>query len=140
MRNKGEINSTIQAVSEAIHKASLELPEGSQYARSISISGGALKQIQALQPGDVIQSPQFESIKQKGGYGEGKNVEMRLVAAAGAKAIWVDDKLSAHKGELELVMAENARYAINRVYESSGKTIIEAVILPTVKGTLKGKP
>lgn len=140
MRNKGEINSTIQAVSEAIHKASLELPEGSQYARSISISGGALKQIQALQPGDVIQSPQFESIKQKGGYGEGKNVEMRLVAAAGAKAIWVDDKLSAHKGEMELVMAENARYAINRVYESSGKTIIEAVILPTVKGTLKGKP
>lgn len=137
MRNKGEVTPAIKQVSEAIHAGILPLPEGSQYARALSIKGGALDQIRALQAGDVIQSPQFDSIKQKGGYGEGKNVEFRLVAAAGVKGLWVDDKLSAYKGELEVVMPENARYAVHRVYDKGDKTIIEAIILPTVAGTLK---
>ena len=137
MRVAGKVTKDIAEVSASIHRSALELPEGSQYARAVSISGSALKQIKALQPGDVIQSPQFESVKQKGGYGEGKNVELRLVAAAGVKGLWLDDKLSAHSGELEVMMPENARYAINRVYADGSKTIIEAVIMPTVKGTLQ---
>lgn len=137
MRVAGKVTKEIAEVSASIHRSALELPEGSQYARAVSISGSALKQIQALQPGDVIQSPQFESVKQKGGYGESKNVELRLVAASGVKGLWLDDKLSAHSGELEVMMPENARYAINRVYTQGSKTIVEAVILPTVKGTLQ---
>lgn len=137
MRNKGQITPDIAKVSEAMHAAIIPLPEGTQLRRMMSIHGGALKQIQALQAGDVIQSPQFESTGEAGGYGSGMNVEMRMVTAPGVKGIWIGDTIAAYKTEKEVVMPENARYAIHRVYSENGKTVVEAVILPTVKGTLK---
>jgi hypothetical protein len=137
MRNKGEITSDIVKVSEAMHAGILPLPEGTQLRRMMSISGGSLKQIQALQSGDIIQSPQFESTGESGGYGSGMSVEMRLVTTIGVKGLWIGDTLAAYSTEKEVVMPENARYAVNRVFTENGRTIIEALILPTVKGSLK---
>jgi predicted DNA-binding WGR domain protein/ADP-ribose pyrophosphatase YjhB (NUDIX family) len=137
MRNKGDITSDIVKVSEAMHAGIIHLPEGTQLRRMMNISGGALKQIQGLQPGDVIQSPQFESTGESGGYGSGMSVEMRMVTTPGVKGLWIGDTIAMVKTEKEVVMPENSRYAINRVYTENGRTIIEALVLPTVKGTLK---
>jgi len=137
MRNKGHITSEIRSVSNSIHALVQELPPGTSLKRNLSLQGAGLAALQAAQPGDIIQSPQFESTADAAGhYGSGKNVQLRLVTAPGAKGIYIGKSLGLG-GESEMLMPENARYAIKRVYESGGKTIVEAIVLPTVKGSLE---
>jgi hypothetical protein len=137
MRNKGEIDSKIRSVSNSIHTLSQELPEGTRLKRNISLQGAGLQALMEAQPGDIIQSPQFESTANpSGGYGEGKNVRLNLITAPGAKGVYVGSNVGL-SGEREMIMAENSRYAIHRVYKQGGTVIVEAVVLPTVKGSLE---
>lgn len=137
MRNQGKIDSEIRSVSKTVHTASLDLAAGTQLKRNLSLPPDGIKGLLAAQKGDIIQSPQFESTANpNGSYGSGKNVQLRLVTAPGVKGIYIGAKLGLGS-ENEMVMPENSRYAINRVYQEGSKTIVEAVVLPTVRGTLE---
>lgn len=137
MRNKGAISEEIRRVSKAMHELAQELPAGTVLKRMMSLDGAGLKALQAAQPGDIIQSPQFESAANPTGhYGNGKNVMLKLITAPGVRGIYVGKSLGLG-GEDEMMMPENTRYAIHRVYKDGHKTIVEAVVLPTTKGSLE---
>lgn len=137
MRNKGHVTSQIREVSKTVHRLAKELPPGTILKRNMNLKGAGLSALLAAQAGDIIQSPQFESTANPtGGYGEGKNVRFNLITAPGVKGIYVGKKLGL-SGEDEMLLPENTRYAIHRIYKKGEKTIVEAVILPTVRGFLE---
>jgi len=138
MRNKGQIDEEIRSVSKSVSEVAIPLPAGTRLKRNMSLEGSGLKALLAAQAGDIIQSPQFESTANPTGhYGEGsKNVRLNLITAPGVRGIYVGKELGL-KGENEMILPENTRYAIRRVYKKGSKTIVEAVILPSILGQLE---
>lgn len=138
MRNKGALSTDIRRVSKTIHEVAQDIPPGTQLKRAMNLSSEGLKALKASQPGDIIQSPQFESAANPTGhYGTSSNVQLHLITAEGVKGIYIGKSLGLG-GESELLMPENTRYAIRKVHvDKYGQTIVEAVILPTVKGSLE---
>jgi hypothetical protein len=146
---EGKVNEFNRNLSAALHRVSLPLPAGMELKRNLRMFADrdVPRKLRQLQPGTIIQSPQFESLALPDGtYGEpghmmgqaNHKVQLRLVTAEGVRGIFIGGK-SVIAEEQELLLPENTRYAIHSVSEepNTGKLIIEAVILPTVQGMLE---
>jgi hypothetical protein len=149
-RNKelrgGTVNEFNRNISSLLHRISLPLPAGVELKRNLRTFADK-EGLRNLLPGTIIQSPQFESLALPGGtYGEPTHsfgerdheVQFRLVTTEGVRGIYIARSTS-HEEEEEVLLPENTRYAIHGVHDdpATGKLIVEAVILPTVAGTLE---
>ncbi len=149
-RNKELREGTVQEfnrnLSVLLHRISLPLPAGLELKRNLRTFADK-EGLRNLPPGTIIQSPQFDSLALPDGtYGEESHgggeseheVQLRLVTAEGVRGIYIG-RSSEAVGEEEILLPENTRYAIHSVTEDpgTGKLIIEAMILPTVQGTLE---
>jgi hypothetical protein len=143
---EGKVSEFNRDLSAVLHRVSLPLPAGTELKRNLKrfADKDALRN---LQPGTIIQSPQFDSLALPGGnYGEpghwmgqtDHQVQLRLVTAEGVRGLYIG-KSSIMSEEEEVLLPENTRYAIHSVSEESdsGRIIVEAVILPTVQGALE---
>ncbi|CDH46952.1 ADP-ribosyltransferase [Candidatus Contendibacter odensensis] len=134
LRNGQGFTKLGKEIAVAMNSHVQDLPEGMAFRRGLDISGDALKALQSLKPGTVIQSPQFESMARPG-HGFGGNVDLRIMAGQGAKGLYVNS-ISAHPGEGELLGAYGQRYAIHNVKINNAKTIVEMILLPHVDAVL----
>lgn len=142
----GKVSDVSRSLSGLLHRISLPLPAGMELKRNLSKFADK-EALRSLQPGTIIQSPQFDSLQlPSGNYGEpghltGKTdheVQLRLVTGEGVRGIYIG-KSSILETEQELLLAENTRYAIKSVGDdpTTGKLVVEAIVLPTVQGTLE---
>jgi hypothetical protein len=133
-------------LSALLHRISLPLPAGMELKRNLA-TFASMDDLRQLEPGTILQSPQFDSLQlPSGNYGEpghltGKThhqVQLRLVTGEGVRGMYLG-KSSILGGEQEVLLSENTRYAVKRVGQdpTTGKMFVEAVILPTVQGTLE---
>ncbi len=97
LMRKGQLDDNLRNLSRTLHELALPLPPGTELKRNLSDFENK-ERLLDLQPGDIIQSPQFESLALPDGkYGEpehlsGKTshaVQLRLVTGAGVRGLYI---------------------------------------------------
>jgi SPP1 gp7 family putative phage head morphogenesis protein len=62
------------------------------------------------------------------GYGSGQAVQMKILAPAGSKAIYIDP-ISLNQGEREMLLPRGTNLYVHAVYKQNGRTVVEAEIV-----------
>lgn len=118
-----------RAVLKAAYEHAVELPEGTEITKYITMPDAMKKQIDALPDGHVFQNPGSMCCSYAKGWSWSGDTKLRIIYAKGAKALY-NVGVGSHNGEKEITTIPGQRFMVLEKKLVGGVREISLLMLP----------